>query len=220
MAGIGPIISLSLPKSGTTTFATALRHAGLRVADWRIRPGDTDNAKLHRNLIAPLMYHDYFAHGDPLLRLSEFDALTEINAVNHKMSLWPQTDLALLGAIEAHHPNVRFVLSARRAEDVARSMMRWNNLGRERLPKSDVPGMPRGFGRTPEELMRWIEGHYAACARAFAGRSHFLAYRPDDLQVQGKLSDFLGLELPWWGKSNATEDTQMSDQSAASGQEP
>ena len=209
-----PIISLSLPKSGTTTLAMALRQAGLKVIDWRIRRDDTDSLDLQDCLIAELIYEDYFASGDPLARLGEFDAITEMNAINNKMSLWPQTDTGVLNAIIRHHPGARFVMSRRAPEKIAASMMNWNNLGKVRLPRNDVPGLPRPFGTRPEHLTRWIEGHYAFCDRFFEGRDNFMAYDLEDPDVARRIGDFLGLDLPWWGKVNTTEEwiaTQRRD---------
>lgn len=200
-----PIISLSLPKSGTTTFAMALRHAGLNVIDWRIRPHETNNPDLQGALIAPLMYEDYFDSGDPLARFGEFHAITEMNAVNGKMSYWPQTDSGLLAAIEKYHPGAKFVLSLRDPAAVANSIMNWNTLGTKRLPMNDVPGLPRPYGRSPEEIIRWVEGHYAFCQRMFKGSSNFLAYELEDPKVKSKISSFLSLDLPWWGQSNKSQ---------------
>lgn len=199
----GPVISLSLPKSGTTTLAHALRHAGLKVADWRIREGESADPALVNQLVAPLIYQDYFDHGDPLRRLHEFDAVTEMSAVNNQMSFWPQCDAGLLMAIERRHPGVRFLLSVRDPGRVAQSMIGWNSLGRRRLPGNDVPGLPRPFGSEPIHLVRWIESHYAFCLRAFRGMPHFLAYRLEDPAARERISNFLEIDLPWWGKANA-----------------
>lgn len=210
----GPIISLSLPKSGTTTFAEALRHAGLKVADWRIRESNTDNVALHNQLIAPMIYEDYFESGDPLRRLIEFHAITEMNAVNRHMSLWPQTDHSILAAMQRHHSGVRFVLSKRDPGKVARSILNWNNLGKSRLPNADVPGLPRGFGTSQAHLIRWIEGHYTFCEALFANTGRLITYDPAAPETKGKLSAFLGIDLPWWGKANTTENwikTQRQD---------
>lgn len=210
----GPIISLSLPKSGTTTLAEALRHSGLKVADWRIREDNTDNVSLQNQLIAPMIYEDYFDSGDPLRRLAEFDAITEMNAVNRNMSFWPQTDSGLLLAMQRHHPNIRFVLSKRDPEKVARSILNWNNLGKSRLPNADVPGLPRGYGQSPDHLIRWIKGHYAFCEAMFEGTGRLLTYDPAAPETRDKLSTFLGIDLLWWGKANTTENwvrTQRQD---------
>ncbi|MCX7559481.1 sulfotransferase family protein [Sulfitobacter sp. F26204] len=200
-----PIISLSLPKSGTTTLAVALRHAGLKVIDWRIRQGQSANPALKGALIAPLMYEDYFDSGDPLARLGEFHAVTEMSAVNNRMSMWPQTDSGMLSAILHHHPGARFVLSLRDPTDVANSIMGWNNLGKIRLPRNDVPGLPRPYGGDIKHLTRWVEGHYNFCARFFRNSPNFLAYKLEDRNVRADISRFLGLELPWWGKANVNK---------------
>ena len=198
-----PIISLSLPKSGTTTLAHALRHAGLKVADWKIRRGQTKDENLQGQLLAPILYEDYFETGDPLRRLGAFQAFTEMNAINNTMSFWPQTDSGLITAIERHHPKAKFLLSVREPHRVAQSMLGWNSLGRRRLPENDVPGLPRPFGTDVHHLTRWIESHYAFCARCFRGTPNFLAYRLEDPQAREKISVFLGLDLPWWGRVNA-----------------
>ena len=197
-----PIISLSLPKSGTTTLAHALRHAGLKVADWKIRRGQTKDENLQGQLLAPILYEDYFETGDPLRRLGAFQAFTEMNAINNTMSFWPQTDSGLITAIERHHPKAKFLLSVREPHRVAQSMLGWNSLGRRRLPENDVPGLPR-FGTDVRHLTRWIESHYAFCARCFRGTPNFLAYRLEDPQAREKISVFLGLDLPWRGRVNA-----------------
>ncbi|RME17995.1 MAG: sulfotransferase family protein, partial [Alphaproteobacteria bacterium] len=82
------VINLGLPKSGTTTLATALRAAGLRVADWKVRPGQ---GKV-RGFVGKLMYSGYYETGDPLHYLDDFDALTEIDVIREGKNIWPQTD--------------------------------------------------------------------------------------------------------------------------------
>ncbi len=204
-----PIISLSLPKSGTTTLATALRRAGLNVIDWRIRESQTFRDDLKDQLIAPLMYEDYFDSGDPLARFDEFHAITEMSAINGKMSMWPQTDSGMLGAILRHHPGAKFLLSMRDPAAVAKSIMGWNNLGKARLPRNDVPGLPRPYGGNVENLTQWVNGHYDFCARYFRRSPNFLAYELEEKNVQHRISRFLSLELPWWGKAN--ENIRLAD---------
>ena len=97
---------------------------------------------------------------------------------------------------------MKFVLTTRNPAKTANSMMRWNNLGKERLPKSDVPGLPKGFGTTERELAHWQEGHYAFCRRVLAGCPNFMEYDVEDADAQARLSDYLGIDLPWWGQSN------------------
>ncbi len=196
------IVNLALPKTGTTTLTDALRHAGLTVADWKIRPGQSTRSDIPRMHLGKIIYEDYFASGDPLSRLGEFDAINEMSAVREDRSLWPQTDWALLQAIQTHHPGVKFVLTTRDPAKTADSMMRWNNLGKRRLPQADIPGLPRGFGRSENELEHWLSGHYAFCRHVFAGAENFLEYDIEDDDAPQKLSSYLGIDLPWWGKSN------------------
>lgn len=196
------VINLGFPKSGTTTLGEALKQAGMRVADWKIRPGQS---KTMRGFVGRLMYTGYYKTGDPLHYLHDFDAFTEIEVVREGKNLWPQTDWALLAAIRAHHPGAKFILSWRDPAKHADSMRRWSNLGRTRLPANAVPGLPEGFGAEPGELERWIEGHIAFCRQVFRGSKDFLDYDIADPQAKDRIADFLGLDLPWWGKANTNQ---------------
>lgn len=204
------VVNLALPKTGTTTLTDALRHAGMTVADWRIRPGQSTRDDIPRMHLGKIIYQDYFDSGDPLARLGEFDAINEMSAVREDRSLWPQTDWALISAIQTHHPGVKFVLTTRDPAKTANSMMRWNNLGKRRLPQADIPGLPRGFGTSEAQLARWQAGHYAFCRHVFAGRDNFLEYDIEDTDAQARLSDFLGRDLPWWGQSNVGTPTEVT----------
>lgn len=196
------VINLALPKTGTTTLTDALRAAGLTVADWKIRPGQSKRSDIPRMHVGKIIYEDYFDSGDPLARLDEFDVVNEMSAVREDRSLWPQTDWGLLQAIGRHHPGVKFVLTTRDPAKTADSMMRWNNLGKRRLPMADIPGLPRGFGRDPSHLEQWLAGHYSFCRRVFEGAENFLEYDIEDTDAQDRLSEYLGIDLPWWGRSN------------------
>jgi len=199
------IINLGLPKSGTTTLGVALGKAGLKVADWRIRKGQTEDRRILSGFVGDHLYRGYFETGDPLALLGEFDAVTEMSVASHGMSLWPQMDWGLLDAIRRHHPGVKFLLSHRDPAALVKSMLGWSNLGRSRLPQQNVPGLPTGYGGTPQELTRWIEGHYAFCRRVFAGDPDFLEYDLGDPQAPERIGGFLGIDLPWWGKANVKD---------------
>jgi hypothetical protein len=201
MSGL-KVINLGLPKSGTTTLGEALRRAGLHVADWRIRAGQSPGDSLRRQFVGRLMYDGYFQTGDPLALMPGFDAFTEIDIVRNGLNLWPQCDWGLLDAIRRHHPGARFILTHRDPVALSDSMGRWSNLGRTRLPQNAIPGLPQGYGATDAERIRWIEGHYAFCRRVFAGDPGFLEYDILDPDAPTKIGAFLGVDLPWWGKAN------------------
>lgn len=191
------VINLGFPKSGTTTLARALREAGLSVADFRLRQG------ARRGFVGGLMYRGYFDHGDPLMHFEGVDALTEISVVRNKRNFWPQCDFGLLQAIREKHPEARFLLSMRDPAAQADSMMRWSDMGTRRLRVAAIPGLPKEFGSSEAQLVRWIEGHFAFCHKIFDGSDRFLAYRIEDRTAPEQISEFLGLELPWWGVANA-----------------
>lgn len=209
------VINLGLPKTGTTTLTRALRRAGLRTVDWRIRERQTRDPDLIRKHLGMVLYRDYYDTGDPLHRLSDFDAFNELSYAGRKLSVWPQADWALLDAIQTHHPGVVFTLNMRDPAATANSIMRWNNLGTKRLPSTNVPGLPMGYGVTEAELARWVEGHYLFCERLFAGASNFLAFEITDEAAPEKIGAFLGLDLPWWGVANARPARPSSAQQGA-----
>lgn len=205
------IINLGLPKSGTTTLGEALSRAGLRVADWRIRAGQSEDDRLNRRFVGKLIYDGYFGTGDPLSEMPEFDAFTEIDVIRNGLNLWPQSDYGVIAAIQAHHPGARFILTHRDAAKLSDSMGRWSNMGSRRLPENSIPGLPEGFGKTDAERIRWIEGHYKFCRAIFEDSEHFLEYDVEDPDAPDKISEFLGIELPWWGVANANTRHQSQE---------
>lgn len=192
------VINLGLPKSGTTTLGTALTHAGFKVADWKVRPGQAKR----QGFVGGMMYTGYFRSGDPLSLMRKFDAFAEIDVVRNGLSLWPQCDWGLISALREKHPGARFLLSHREPEALADSMRRWSNLGTARLPANTVPGLPAGFGKRPGELERWIAGHYSFLRQVFDGAEDFLEYDILDTEAPKKIGGFLGRDLPWWGQAN------------------
>ena len=209
MSGDLKVINLGLPKSGTTTLGKALARAGLRVADWRIRRGDPHAT--HFGFVGNLMYQGYFRFGDPLALMQNYDAFAEIDIVRRRFNLWPQTDWGLISAIRRHYPGARFVLTMRDPARISDSMRRWSDLGSRRLPGSQVPGLPRPYGGTDAERIRWIEGHAAFCRQVFRGDAAFLELDVERPGARDRLAGFLGIELPWWGVANRNRRRQAPD---------
>ncbi|AXI46135.1 sulfotransferase family protein [Sulfitobacter sp. SK012] len=197
------VINLGLPKTGTTTLARALKMAGFRVADHRVRAKQTDVARLHGEFVADLLYRGYFETGDPGAHFADFNALTELSLLRGGKSLWPQMDFALIDAIRRYHPKVLFLGSRRDSWDVSQSMLAWSDLGMDRLPASDIPGLPEGYGETTKERMQWIDGHYAHLTAMFSGDAAYLEFDVKNPGAQAAVGAHLGVDLPWWGRANA-----------------
>jgi hypothetical protein len=70
------------------------------------------------------------------------------------------------------------------------------------LPGSDIPGLPRGFGGTTAERIRWIEGHYAHLDALFQGDPAFLRYDLSDPEAPARIGAHIGRPLTWWGRAN------------------
>ncbi len=202
------IINLGLPKSGTTTLATAFTAAGLRVADWMARDAKGDKM----GFVGRLMYKGYFESGDPLADMPDFDAYTEISVVRRGRNFWPQTDWAIIAAIRAHHPGARFLLSMRDPVAHADSIRRWSNLGKTRLPANHVPGLPQFHGQNPGEIERWLQAHIDFCRHVFDGADDFLEFDIADPAAPARIAAFTGVDLPWWGKANENENHPARDE--------
>jgi len=196
------VVNLGLPKTGTTTLARALRLAGYKVADHRIRRKQTDDPALHRKFVADLLYQGHFEAGDPAAHLGPFDALTEISLLRGGRSLWPQMDFGLIQALRDKHPKVRFLASWRDPFQLSQSILAWSDLGLARLPSNPVPGLPEGYGETTRQRIQWIEGHYAFLRAIFAGSDQLLIFDIADPDAPARIGAHLGRDLPWWGHKN------------------
>lgn len=194
------VLNLGLPKSGTTTLGQAMKHAGYRVADWRVRG---------RGYVGALMYANYFLGKDPLGKMGRFDAFSQMDIIRDGYNLWPQMDYGLLTTIREFHPTAKFLLSYREPEALSDSMLRWSNLGKRRLKIHSVPGLPLGYGSDNLHRVKWIEGHYRFVRKVFANDPNFLEYDMTDAHAPQKISAFLGHDLPWWGRANANAPDQV-----------
>lgn len=204
------VVNLGLPKTGTTTLARALKIAGFRVADHRIRPRQTETAALKDAFVADLMYRGYFQSGDPAELFEDFNAVTEMSCLRKGHSLWPQMDFAMIDAIRKHHPKVRFLASRRDSWDVSQSMLAWSDLGTDRLHTADIPGLPTGYGETSRERVQWIDGHYAHLRALFAGDPSYLEYNVASSSAQVAVAAHLDVDLPWWGQANANSENKAN----------
>ena len=196
------VVNLGLPKTGTTTFSRALKTAGLKTADHRIRRYQTENANLHGAFVADVMYRGYFNTGDPAAEFTDFGAISEMSVLRVGRSLWPQMDFAIIDALRRLHPDLRFVATKRPVWDISQSMLGWSNLGTDRLPHSAIPGLPPGYGETSKQRETWITAHYAHLTALLDGDQRYLELdvtREDAAEVLGA---HVGMDIPWWGHVN------------------
>ncbi len=200
MSGV-KCVNLGLPKTGTTTLAYALEQAGWLVADHKLRRAHKPPPGLGGTFVGRQLYNGYF-EGDPFKYLDLYDALSEISVLKGETSLWPQCDYALIKAMRLARPDLLFIATWRPAQDTSDSMRRWNNLGTDRLPTGAIPGLPMGYGKTDAQRVRWIKGHYDMLRDIFGDDPRYLELPMADADAQNRLSEHVGLELPWWGKMN------------------
>ncbi|MEP3055058.1 sulfotransferase [Ascidiaceihabitans sp.] len=209
------VVNLGLPKTGTTTLARALRRAGMHVADHRIKPKQTNNRAIHHQFVAELLYRGYYESGNPAALLYGFDAVAEMSTLSEGKSIWPQMDFGLIEALRETNPGVKFVASNRDSWDVSQSMLAWSNLGTVRLPESNIPGLPKGYGETSKERVQWIDAHYATLRAYFNDDDDFLEYEVTDPNVTDLLSGFVGVPITWWGRANANPENLNTNNEVA-----
>lgn len=210
------IINLGLPKSGTTTLARALRRSGLHAADHKIKVGQSQGDALAEAFVADLLYEGYFKSGDPLARLAEFEALSEISVLRERQPAWPQMDFGIIDALRKTHPAIKFVATWRDPQELSNSMLNWTSMV-ARMEKAALPGLPVGYGVEQADRIRWIEAHYAFLEAVFAGDANFFILDVAAVNAREQLEAFTGRDMPWWGQANRNPATAVKAEETAEG---
>lgn len=182
---------VGFPKSGTTTLTAALEASGLKAAHW----GDSQG-----RFIGQTIYRNVLAGRDPLASLEEYDAITQADVCipAQRLNYWPNLDFSILGKIRESHPECLFLLNTRDPAKVCASIDRWPSL-RQRIVRASIPGLPARMGAKDEEIVRWIENHYAACRRFFGSDPQFLELAIEDEAAPKILGKALGISITDWG---------------------
>jgi hypothetical protein len=186
-------VAVGFPKSGTSTLYEALLRAGLRAVHWTH----------HGQPIGKLVYDGWFEEGDPFARLKDVDAIAQMDFCQpaKKLNYWPNLDLAILVAIRARYPDCLLILNTRPAEGIASSIERWGDM-QHRITSQYIPGLPAGRGKTRAELVRWVEGHFAAVRATFRDDPAFLELDITAADAPERLGKALGIPITWWGRAN------------------
>lgn len=202
---------IGFPKSGTSTLHRAFREAKMKSAHWVVREG----------FCGQIMYRDFRAGRSPLHQLRRFRCVAQADVClpdetrdGEVVNFWPQLDFELIQAIQRLDPAVKFILNRRNVDDLIASIDNWAGL-RNRLVRSEIPGLPEGKGTTDAELREWIVGHYDACQEHFQGADNFLDLQIESPDAHRELERFVGAELPWWGVANRGTDRGKREASAA-----
>lgn len=187
------IFVVGFPKSGTSTLQKAFEESGLRSAHWQVPAG----------YVGQLIYADHMEGKDPLSSLSGYDCVTQADVClpSHGINYWPNLDFAVLERIAGFHPETTFLLNYRSPEKIAKSMCKWNELA-ARMDRCDIPGLPKGYGRSEKHLVIWIENHINACRRFFQG-AKFAEIDIEDPLAREMVGRIVGTPLKWWGVANA-----------------
>lgn len=185
------LMVIGFPKSGTTSITDALEQSGLTAAHWAIDDG---------RFVGKMIYESAAGGGDPLAELSDYDAITQADVCipAHGLNFWPQLDFDLLRQIREHHPTCWFLLNRRDPVKVCDSIDRWPSL-RQRITEADIPGLPAGVGADDDDMIAWIEGHYAACHEHLGSDPYFADIDIESDATPERLGQLLGIPIEGWG---------------------
>lgn len=186
---------IGFPKSGTTTLHHALVESGLKSVHWKTEQG----------YCGELIYRAFAAGRPPLADLTQYDVIAQADVCqpHEGKNYWPNLDFSVLRAIREHYPDCLFILNYRDSAATARSIMKWYDL-QARIAASDIPGSPAGFGRTADELARWIDSHHRAVRWFFQNDHNFIEIDITSEEAPEILSQALGCDIRWWGKTNVS----------------
>jgi hypothetical protein len=155
---------IGFPKSGTTTLTKVLAASGFAPAHWQDDQG---------RFVGSLIYEAVSKSLDPFAYLTSYDVITQADVCLPALglNLWPNLDLPLLKVIRGAYPRCLFILNYRQPEAICDSIVNWYNM-QARLTVSDIPGLPPGVGGKHQDLITWIENHFAACRKYVAPNGH------------------------------------------------
>lgn len=185
------LLVVGFPKSGTTTITRALEASGLKTAHWQDEAG---------RYFGALIYHAIHNGLEPFAHLSGYDAVAQADVCLPRQGInyWPNLDFAVLRAIRRAHPECLFVLNYRRPEAIAQSICKWPGM-QQRFTYAEIPGLPRGYGAKPRQLVTWIENHFDACRTYFANDDRFVEIDIESADAPDLLGSKLGLPIRDWG---------------------
>jgi hypothetical protein len=167
-----PILNVGLPKCGSTTLTDFFTCAGMK----------TSQAFTDRDTNIGLCMRSAFESGKRII--ASCDTWVNINeargskniktTLDHDVEAIMQMDvvrsptecvfpqISYLDQIHEEHPNATFILNFHPVQHWLKSMVNWSRNGermQERLTECDLPGLPKGVGKSAEELKRWLCGH-------------------------------------------------------------
>lgn len=186
------------PRTGTSTLAEALRQAGLNAAHGR--------EPVSNRPLALLIEQAFTEKRDPLYYVSRgVDAVADTHLTRSpkwgKVTAWPTFETGFWEALRKHNPACKVILPLREPGSWIDSLNRWKDL-RERIVRSDLPGLPKDKGAEDKELADWLLDYQQRVILTFAGDPNFMAFELGCKDERRELEAFLGFKLPWWGVKN------------------
>jgi len=176
------IVVLGLPKTGTYTIHHALSCAGIISAHGRVTGCVTLAMALQSAYLEKKRAFEHIPN--------HIEAIADPYLTSERGSMWPLLNPNLLRTMKGN----RFILNRRDVNDWVASVNRWKDL-RERMIASKLAT------KDNQSLIDLHTKHYQQCSDILKGE-YILDIDITDPEAKQKLSDFLGVKLPWWGKKN------------------
>jgi hypothetical protein len=194
------IFVIGFPKSGTTSIQESLTAAGISSVHWGVN-----------DIFVGTSIQKAKNQNKPLLsEINVYQAFTQMETcIDKDRCYWPQLiDIPLL---DQQYPNSKFIFNDRNIDNWVRSLREWNiNTGPirqkgqsliERIIRLNIPGLPRGKGKTDEELKYWYLEHKNNMMDFFQYKSNFTIF-DIELDSGDKLAEFLEIQNFSWCHKN------------------
>jgi hypothetical protein len=194
------IFVIGFPKSGTTSIQESLTSAGISAIHWGVD-----------NIFVGTSIQKYKSQNKLLLsEINTYQAFTQMETcIDEHRCYWPQlVDVPLLNQ---QYPNSKFIFNDRNIDNWLKSLYRWNiSTGPirrdgqsliERIIKLNIPGLPRGKGKTDGELKDWYIQHKNNMIDFFKNKDNFLLFNIE-IDSGEILAEFLEIQNFSWCHKN------------------
>ena len=183
-------LGIGLPKTGTTTLYDAFVKAGFQAlhqnSGWRSPPAGNLMVQAWQEGLS-------IGHYLPFV-----EVVTQLESSGKHKHSWPQFSKEFLLAFRKEYPEAKIILHTRDPQKTLDSINRWGNF-RERICKS-APGLDENASDV--QIVTWIMRYYKNAREWFEGDPNFVSFDIEDMNVAETLSEAMGVEFPWWGRSN------------------
>jgi len=215
-----PVIVLGMPKAGTNTVRDYFVCGGLSVSHFTCDNSYKSQGKgkfkkrypipaKHSRLCGPQIRQNIASHRPPLQGLTHYDVHAQIDYENNHGGGCYFPQLQAMKEMHEQYPTATFVLNERDLDNWVSSVSRWYGGGvetmQDRLAACELPGLPKGVGKQPDELKAWYK-YLVESVRQFVVDYPTHALIEVDIESDDTglfMEKFFGISETCWGHANS-----------------